>query len=278
MALAYHIEGSTTFAAAGWSDATGFANSATLVVSKRFGPITAGLDQSGLSEGMESLHVVGDAVGDIGSASAYFMCDFDAAATSNFLYAPRGGSLWYRPKGDDNLCNLFEAAGNGTYTIGGGGTVTTLRHSRGIGTVGPDTIVTNLELSGPASATIEYNSTAITAATIMSGNILMKRVATTLNVDGGNVTIDATAGAITTLNIRGGNVTILSSGTITKINHYGGNLDLTKLKIGLIITNADLYPNVDRSQWYTGNPLITATNAPVFKGYVSQARPTQVFG
>ena len=58
MAIAYLNEGATSDAAGNWSDATGYANAATLVVnSDTAQTISAGLDYSALGTGIASLDI-----------------------------------------------------------------------------------------------------------------------------------------------------------------------------------------------------------------------------
>ena len=68
MAIAYLNEGAVSLAAANWSDATGFANNATLVISSGSQTITTSLDQSGLSGGIDTLDILQVFTGRIGGA------------------------------------------------------------------------------------------------------------------------------------------------------------------------------------------------------------------
>lgn len=267
MAITYLNQGATSLAAGNWSDATGFADNATLIINRPFGPITggaSGLDQSAVTDGATYLEIVGSAEGQLGDASNPLRADFNDGSSPHLLYAPKGGVLYYYPGGNETTCTEFEASGNGTYHILGGGTVTTLRHSTGIGDVASTVIVTNAEFWGSAQATIEYNATGFTDYKQHGGNVIAKRVGTTMDIMGGNLVLDASAGAITTINLRGGNLTLLRSGTITTFNHFGGRVNLRDVQIAITITNCNVYPNADPAAWSNRPSLLTVT--PSFKG------------
>jgi hypothetical protein len=64
----------------------------------------------------------------------------------------------------------------------------------------------------------------LTTVDVLNGQLLLRTNATTLNVYGGQVTLDA-ACAVTTINLYGGEVKYGSTGNITTLNHNGGTFD-----------------------------------------------------
>ena len=132
------------------------------------------------------------------------------------------------------------------------------------GDVSGSVVVTNAEFWGAASATVEYNATGFTDYKQNGGNVIARRVGTTMNIYGGNLTLDAAAGAITTINLIGGNLNLLSSGTITTFNHYGGRVNVRDVQIAITITNCNVYPMANPMDWVNKPALLTVT--PSFKG------------
>lgn len=82
---------------------------------------------------------------------------------------------------------------------------------------------TTLRLNGTADV-IAGSGCTLTTVDVLAGQLVLRANATTLNVYGGSVTIDA-ACAVTTINLYQGEVRYGSSGNITTLNQYGGKFD-----------------------------------------------------
>lgn len=224
MATEYIVEGVTTFAAAGWSG-SGLADSNDFIVDKRIGPVTAGLDQSGLTEGIESIDFTPAGRGQVGSAGAPFKIDVDASSDA-FFRAMGDWLIYYEADGDDNLCqNMHVGQGATVYIVGG--TVTNLTMSGGRVVVEAGAIVTNVRKDG-GTLVMEYNSTAVTLIEDLGGTTTIKRPYTTLNMGHrASIRDERETGAATTVNQRGGTYTAVR-GDVANFNGYAGTLDCSQ--------------------------------------------------
>lgn len=210
MATAYLNEGSVTLAAAAWSDTTGFADNADLVIDRGGQTITTELDKSALTEGINSLIVSADFYGNIGSATnGPLIVDVDYASSpaSYIKYNARGGSFWYRSGGDNTLCRRFIHSGAGTVYYQGG-TISLIEASRGASFVNASTVVTTMYVYG-GNHVIENNATAITTLVVLGGQVVLKRGVTTLVVGGtGQLVADLESGSLgsTSATMYGGRI------------------------------------------------------------------------
>ncbi len=223
-------EGATSLAAANWSDATGFADNATLVINKPFGngsAITSGTDQSSLTEGIDSLDIKPGAVGIIGSGGSPLTVDTDTASTDGISNHGQV-TLYLEAGGDDSLIQNFDCgAGSRNFLVGGTFTTTTVQ--AGYLKANESTVLVNFDAYGGAGE-IEYNATAITTCRIMRGNWIIRRKCTTLIVgENARVTYIPEPGishASTTLQNYGGYFD-WQDGAIATVLSLGGTIDFS---------------------------------------------------
>lgn len=223
--MAYLLAQSTSLAAANWSDATGFADNAVLEIRSGGQTVTAGLDQSGLTEGITSLNIGSEFTGTIGGTAGPLKCDVDGSGTPYLRNAASGGTLYYQAAGDNNLCVKFIQSGAGSSYIVGG-TVTTLEVNAGYVGVNDSTTLATVNVTG---GTFEAD-TAVTTLNQWGGSVIAKKSVTTWTQWGGAAVFNSIAGSITTLSQgsaggfdhRGGNIataTIAGNFTVARANH-----------------------------------------------------------
>jgi hypothetical protein len=222
MAIAYLNEGAISLAAANWSDATGFANAATLVISSGSQTITTSLDQSTLTAGIDTLDILPGFTGRIGgSGYGSLKVDADESTTNRIIYNAGGGSAYFQASGDNSIISNFWMSSLGSAYLTGG-TFSNVVLGQGSLSVDSTTVLTDPIFDGGAA--VVQAGTAATSLTVRGGSHVWKRGATTINVYGrGRLNIDCAGTAITTLNILSSEaeVVLSSSGTITTVNNWG---------------------------------------------------------
>lgn len=247
MAIAYLNENATSLASANWSDTTGFANGATLVINRNTAPITGGMDQSATS--IESLDILDGCTAIIGGGSAGSLtCDVDGtseaetglAPVSRLRYFAGGGALYFNAGGGNTLAHFVQIATGGTF-YATGGILKNVHLERGAANFGPTVLATSgaWRFTGGTSV-VSYNASGAIPELVATGGIhTLLRNATTLTVAGGaQITIDAQGLAFTTINVFGGSLRLINSGTITTLNALGGTLDLSSVGRPITITTA----------------------------------------
>lgn len=216
MALAYLTEGSTTLAAAAWSDATGFAAGATLIIDALGSQnIQTAVDWSGIAA-ISYLSVSSNFSGNIGTATSPLKFE----ATTGFYNDASGGSVFFESKstdGDPDATTLLAHTGAGTTNVVGG-TVTQVQQSMGFVNVGQSAIVTTVRQSG-GSSFYDTNGTAITNLYLMGGSCYVKRGVTNYYIYGGQFIYEVIA-----------NVTTGFIGPNGNVDHRGG--DIATLEVG----------------------------------------------
>lgn len=220
-------EGATSLAAANWSDATGFADNATLEINKSFGngaPVTTSVDQSGLVSGIDSLDIRKGASGILGSGGSPLKVDADTASTDGI--SNHGAVTLYLEAGGNNTTIENFDCGRGSRNYLVGGTFTTVTVQGGTLDANESTVITNFDAYG-GSGEIAYNSTKITTCRIMRGNWVIRRACTTLIIgENARVVYEPDTAA---------------SHTSTTVQNFGGTLDWrdgaipTVLSIGGVI-------------------------------------------
>lgn len=240
MAIAYLNEGAVSLTSGNWSDSTGFANNATLVINKPIGgnqPVTTSVDWSGLTEGVHCLDIRPGATGQLGTAATPLMVDADDdSATDSLAYVSNYGSgfhLYLRAKGDDNLIlNNSTGAGNQTTLIEGEFTNTSVRG--GVFRAEQSAELTNYDQYG-GEAEIEYNATPLTLCRVTGGRCIIRRKFTKLIV-GGNAKVlyipddQVTSFTGTTIEQYSGTLYDYSGQTLTILS-LGGTHDFSNLQI-----------------------------------------------
>jgi hypothetical protein len=271
MAVATFSETATDFAAANWSDATGFTAAAQLVIPSGSQSIQSGLNQSASS--IEYLDVLEGFTGIIGGASGALICDADgtaeAAATvvSRIRYWAGAGAMYFTAGGGNTLAHYVQINTGGRF-YGVSGIMKNMHLDRGTASFSENVAATSGVWTNMGGALqIAYAAaSAIPTLNLVGGSTTLFRNATTINVYGGNNTIDCKALAITTINMYGGSLAVRNCGTITTFNAYGGLLDFSGLSRPLTITTAtgasDSSLTVRRSRYITlTNPFV-----PIGKG------------
>jgi hypothetical protein len=227
MAWAYLDDDATSFAAANWSDATGFADGATLGIVSGRQTIDTALDQSGLSSGINNFRVGWDFEGNIGTPTAPLEVDCDNATNPMISYAGAAGAFYIQASGNNNVITSFQHAGLGRSFLQGG-TFTSVGVGRGELIANSSTAVTNLRVGGGLVDIDEHASSTFTLCAVAGGLCTVKRGGTTFEVGANGrlrqIDPDATA---TTVNVWGG-VLDWRGGDITTLNWFGGTATLAR--------------------------------------------------
>lgn len=245
MALAYLNEGATSLAAANWSDATGFAANATLVISSAGSQqIDTALDQSA-SGAIDHLHVRKPFAGRIkGSAGESAQVNFDNTYTTdhNFIWEAQGGEI---------SLDASSATAVTSSLINGGGVVNL--------TNGVFTTITLVS----GTLNIGENPTLVTV-NVFGGvcNIGAKSDAFTLNVYGGSVYSERLPA--TAINVYGGTARVEATGTVTAVTQTGGTL---YPYVGTV-TTADLFGGAFNPA--DAPRAVTVTTANVWRAKIGQ--------
>lgn len=267
MALIYLNNGATSLAAANWSDATGLVEDSTAVISEGSQSIVSALDQSAVTNGIDTLDILPGFTGRIGSSSAGPLKLRATNGTKNRVTYRAGGGVLYLQaagSGGNTITTFWKSSPAAAYLLGGAFTNIVL--GQGPLDISESTTGTTLELKG-GSAIVRYNSNVYTTVNVHSGSHILMRGATTLNVYSGNVTIDASTGAFATINVLNplSTVRFLSSGTVTAIN-VNGRVDFSGLRRETTFTDTSygpLYSIVDSPAFVVRTNAITYTGALV---------------
>lgn len=241
MTDAFLNEGATSVAAVNWSDATGFADNAALVINKPFGggiPLTGAVDQSALTDGIHSLDLRPGAIGTLGSASSPLRCDIDdesapaaGDAASAFL-AAYGTScvVYYEAAGNASVARNI-SVGTGNQVNLQGGTATNVGVVGGRFNANESAIVTNFDQYSGRSQFDEH-ATPIALLRVTGGTVIVNRLVTAMHISGNARVIYAPPA---TANMAGTSIT-LNSGILTQIRGatptilaLGGTLDFSQL-------------------------------------------------
>ncbi|MBO6739032.1 MAG: hypothetical protein JJ916_04145 [Phycisphaerales bacterium] len=230
MATETLLEGAVTFAAAGWSG-SGIADSNDYIINKPFGPITAGLDQSGLATGIESMWFYPGAVGVVGGgANGPFIVDADNSADA-FVNNYGAVTLYLQAGGGSGVINNF-ACGPNSINYLQGGSFPTIVQDGGTLVINASTDFDDLYV-GQGSCTVEYHATDADSITIDGGTAVIKRLPTTLTVNAGRVVLDpddAEGVSGKTINIKGGYVD-WRAGAIPTVAINAGEVDFRRARV-----------------------------------------------
>jgi len=238
----------------------------------------AGIDLSGLNEGLSGISVLPSFTGSIGSPSTGpLRADLDSGA-GKIVYNAGGGSFFYQPDGDDDLCNEIECLGAGTLYLLGGGTVTLLEIARGAVHISADVVVATIRQTG-GTVTQLYKSTANTNLWIEGGEFVTGRgFSGTANVWGGRVVVrredtGATLPTGATLNIAPDGSVKWMGGNITTVN-AAGPIDLSDAPNAMTITNLNISAKArERSRLTSKYAAVTITNLNEYVGVADAATP-----
>jgi hypothetical protein len=234
--------------------------------------VSAGLNKSGLTEGFAAIHVAETFTGVIGGAGGALLADVDSGA-GKFTYHAGGGACYYRPNGDDNLCDELEIISAGTFNLISGGTVTECSIGRGNLVCSGDVIVTNHRQTA-GNSMFRYHATAITSLWVGGGMVTTERSATTAEISQAQVIFkredsSATVGAATTLNLNGPCYVKWCLGNITTVNlkHPDAIIDFSEAPNALTVTNLIGFGKaIARSRRSSKFATVTITNTTTYNG------------
>lgn len=227
MALAYLNENATSAAAANWSDTTGFADGAELVLSAGTVDVVSDVDQSGLTTGVESFEIQATYNANAGAAGTPFVFDADNSADA---FVKHGGPrrFYYDAGGGSSNCNFYYHTGVGQSYLEGG-TIDNVHSVRGSFNANASTVITNATFYG-GTAVIENNATGFTSCVVKGGIVTSKRDGTYV-VEGGTLILDI-PDASPTLDVtvkQGGRVIVRQANALaTLVND--GSVDIASAK------------------------------------------------
>ena len=224
--------------------------------------VTTNLDQSAVD--LQELIFTPECFLNIGSAGTSLQIEVSNVSTSSdpHLYYAGSGKYVYidsATAGVDRL-ELVRTGGGTFYATGGPWPDVEMRG--GICNFNDQTTLTTWSQSGGHATIDTHSSDTITTATVVgTGQMVLGRAGTTLNVGGNAVVVkDDQGGAYTTVNVYGNAKLQWGSGAITTLNDYtgdGGGVDLMHADTELTITNYNAYH--DRPVVYNKS-LVTITN------------------
>lgn len=276
MAVEFLNEGAVSFAAANWNNGAGGAGSGIadnndFVIEYPFGPLTGELDQSALTVGVESIDIRPGAVGVIGGSAGAFIIDADASVDA-FVANYGNVTLYLTAGGGSSTINEFSCGTKSiNYLIGG--TVTSIVQDGGFLNINASTIVTTAYIN-KGETSMAYHATDATLVEVNGGNLTIKRMPTTLTINGGTVTLDpddSEGFTSKTINMKGGRL-IWRAGAVPTANIDGGVVDFSNNRrafapgatAGKYSSAATIisHPNVDESNITARGASKTAIGGP----------------
>lgn len=262
--------GATSFAAANWADATGFANSAQLAIVDGSQTINAGLDQSALGTGINYLEVRSGFSGIIGGNSGPLIVDADAGSSPHITYAAGGGAFYLRAGGGSSLISRFDQKSNGRAYLTNG-TFTEVNLTTGTLVLADAATATTVVLSG-GTATLDGGGAGTSATIIVLGGThrIRRPAGTLLVVVGGTVHYEAPSGSSSVLSQYGGTV-YHYSGDLDP-TYYSGSYDPTALYLNSTLTSPVKYPNA-KVKTSTDGATLTLSASMVNVGIPAEGLP-----
>lgn len=271
MATAYLTANATDLSAANWSDATGFANAAQLVIADNDKSIQAGLAQGAFN--IESLDILETCSAWIGGPGGALTCDVDGTSESDttivsrLRYWARGGGLYFNAGGGSTLAHYVQIKCPGARFYGTGGIFKNVHLEDGQASFADAVLATGgIWYFTGGAGTVAYHATndLVTLNVEGGSHLIQRKVATALNIGGGQVTLDCKALANPLIVVNGtGYLRTLNSGTITLITAKSGVLDFSRLQRPLTVTTIQAGPGVQLIR----SPLLTiGTLKPIGSG------------
>lgn len=235
MATEYLDAGAKTFAASAW-DGSGIADNNDFIIDVSFGPITAGLDHSGLTTGIESMYFKPGSNGVVGGGSAGSLL-IDADASGDAYIANYGNvTLYLAAAGGSGVINEF-SCGAGSINFLTAGSFGSINVDGGTLNLNESCAITgNVYISG-GQTVIEYESTDASLVQVNGGTLTLKRAPDVLTINGGTVTFDPDPGegyTSKTLNMNGGKL-IMKDGAFPNANLDGGEVDFRQNKRAFVL-------------------------------------------
>jgi len=270
MATAYLNNGATSLAAINWSDSTGFAATAELVITGGSQNITSDVDQGG-SGNIRFLRIARDFSGNIGTASAPLDCDAtDGTAAEWSTSVPNEGRIVHAGTGSlffqsdaDGITNFMQDGPGKSFFVSGSANYVRVNAGT-FQAEAASTIATKATLNG-GSATLLAKTTGPTTIDVHGGSHVLNRPGTTINVYSGRVIIDCGNAGSTdvTINIHGDAyveiVRLTTSGTVN-VNRYGGMFETGRMQKDLTIATMYTSSRAKFGSLPKGGGALTITN------------------
>lgn len=195
----------------------------------------------------------------------------------NFIYQGSGSVFKVAADGDGIDYARIECNG-GRFELSSDSTSTTAKlvTTRGRVSVASTARVTNWVNAG-ADLEIVDSANTYTAGTTKSGTLRDYRGGATLNVNGGLAMPLLDAAYSTAVNVHAGEFNPRTTGTIAKLNGYGGLVHPTNAPGDVTITDADLYEGLTIFDEAAGSS-IDFSNTPVYYGNVALNKSTKGVG
>ncbi len=246
--------------AANWTDTTGFADDATLVVGAGSANITADLDRkANTTTGIDYLHITEGFSGTIGSASAGSAdIEFDATYTTAANFVLRGPAFVFLTAGSTTITKAEISNGNSVLT---GGTITTLIVSGGQVVIQSGCTVTNIVITGGNVTQLGVGGTAATTCVQSGGTYVTERVPVTFTVRGSTAyaQVNSTTADCTTLTHSDGRIVWEDGNIATLVGEGNAKLQLMPKRAvaigGTALTRRGAYAILGRS-----SPLVSISN------------------
>lgn len=260
MALAYLTEGSPDLTASAWSDATGFADDATLIVEKGTQAIVSSLTAgSGLTNGISYIHFRSGFTGVVGGPAGALETKYHSTYSAKPNVILDGGTLYLT---NTNTAAWILVLSGTLYLVSG--TTTLLEQRGGIVHRSTSAVVTTLDKQGGEFRDLGDNTNAITTGHVV-GSAWFRSTVTTLNIyEDGNVTSDYTTGP-TTVNMYGGRCNLLRGGATT-INGRRGILDVRMAGRDQTISTLNQWPKFRYLSAGAANTTTVSSTVPKVGG------------
>lgn len=174
MAIAYLNENATSFAAANWDDATGFADAAQLIIADGTTATTQDADQS--ASDVEYLVVTEGRTGDLGAAGTPLQFEADTPSGARVEYRANGGRFYANPAGNGWDTFIVNSSGGSPFLEGG--TVTDLEIAQcAYFEANPTTTITNFKIGGGRGLIdgAASGTTAVTSGEFWGGQWTVRR-------------------------------------------------------------------------------------------------------
>lgn len=242
--------------AASWSGA-GITDDDGYIIGEGSQHIDTSLDASGATTtGIEYMHAVSGSSIRLGKAGAPAILEFKTAFTDrpNFQWSGRGE---FYLTAATTTCTRLLLDGPATGTLVGG-TFTNIIVQNGKLTIESAVDFTNLYVVGPGYVDVEDGNSG-TLIRVEGGQMMTKRKATTLEIDGGTQILDTDTDDFDSFRMGGGK-TVLLSGDLPVSNLLAGELDVSRARqsVEIAATSGILLPSARLTGEHAANVTINA--------------------
>lgn len=236
---AYLNKGSVSLDAGNWSDATGFANNATLVIERSNETLTQ-LDRTGdTTTGVDYLHFRRGAP-IVGPTNGHLKVEYDATPSTTgraqLLWDCDGGVL-HAEFSTSLVCLETSLMGSGKIYLHVGECNTLAIKDNIVARINEGCDISTDVFMGGGYAFFESDATFTLPNVYLNDGHLESERRVEQCDQGGGIFEYYHTGALTTYNQHGGLFIPHGSGTITTWNYYGGEIDDTKILRDFTVTN-----------------------------------------